>query len=142
MAVTVYKKVKKGLLTNKQQEDIVSAVLDWLGAESVDVSVHAIGDQRMQTLNRTYRDIDKTTDVLSFPTEEYGLGDAGDIFISVPQIKKQARQMGVKEKEEYARMLIHGTLHLFGYDHVTKKQEKEMFGIQEELLARVIKKHV
>ena len=140
MSVTVYLRVKRELLTVQQQEQVVELVLRCLDATGTDVSVHAIGDCRMRTLNGRYRKKHKTTDVLSFPTEAYESGDAGDIFISVPQIIRQARSLKVSEKEEYARMLVHGVLHLFGYDHVTKQEEKEMFGLQETLLIKAKKK--
>jgi rRNA maturation RNase YbeY len=140
MAVTVYAKVKKRILSNSQYTKILEFVLASLGKRRADISVHTIGDARMRTLNRLHRGKDKTTDVLSFPTEDPMFEDVGDIFISLPQIRRQAKRFGVTIKEECVRMLVHGTLHLFGYDHVTKKQAAEMFSLQEELVEKARKK--
>lgn len=100
------------------------------------VSVHTIGDQRMRTLNRLHRGLDKTTDVLSFSALEgdwTGNGDeVGDIFISVPQIVRQAKVWEVTPKEEFVRMLVHGLLHALGYDHMTKAEAAIMFPKQEK----------
>lgn len=142
MAVTLYKTVNKGLLTAKEHNQIIQMVLRSLKVASVDVSVHAIGDTKMRTLNRRYMGKDKTTDVLSFPTEEHSSGDVGDLFISIPQIKRQAKERNISAREEYTRMLVHGTLHLLGYDHATKKEEKEMFGLQEKFVNEAKKQYL
>jgi probable rRNA maturation factor len=106
-----------------------------------DVSVHLIGDTRMKRLNTIHRGKEKTTDVLSFSTLEGAplpgeYTEVGDIFISVPQIIRQSKKYKVSIKEEMTRMLVHGVLHLVGYDHVEQKDAKRMFGIQEEMVVR------
>lgn len=100
-----------------------------------------IDDDKMQELNNTYRGIDKTTDVLSFAindgeTKKERLDELilGDIFISVPKMQKQAVEYETGEKRELAFLLIHGLLHLLGYDHMNKEDEEEMFKLQEEIL--------
>ena len=77
-------------------------------------------DAEIHTLNREFRGKDKPTDVLSFPfSSPRGKADPhlGDLAISVDTLKRQAREYGVSVEEELLRLLIHGTLHLFGYDH-------------------------
>lgn len=138
MSVVVYQGVKKQLLSKTTCRLVVAHVLSFLNAPDTDVSLTFVGDCRMRTLNRQHRGYDKTTDVLSFPTDDIGSGDAGDIVISVPQIVRQARQLGRPQKEETVRMLVHGVLHLFGYDHGTKKEETHMFGIQEQLVTEIM----
>ena len=105
------------------------------------VSVSLIGDTRMRTLNKTYRGKDKTTDVLSFAMEEGmvmpGETDFGDMFISIAQIRRQANTHNVSFKEELTRMMVHGTLHLLGYDHMTKKEAAIMFPLQEKYVAQL-----
>ena len=142
MECNVYKTVKTISLSQKTVELVVFSVLTYCKKQGV-VSVHFIGDQKMQRLNSMYRGKDNTTDVLSFSTQEGEKfpgeqDDLGDIFISVPQIHKQAKAYTVTYRSEIIRMMIHGTLHLLGYDHIKKKEAEEMFRIQEELHGRFI----
>lgn len=98
----------------------------------------------MRSLNFRYRGKDATTDVLTFPLSEgedffeNSLPELGDIFISVPQIRRQARELGINPQEEFVRMLIHGVLHSIGYDHMTKDDAEKMFGLQEKLLSQLV----
>ena len=71
----------------------------------------------MRTLNRRYRGMDRPTDVLAFPAETNGL--LGDIVVSVPYASRQARRRGQTTAREIDRLLLHGFLHLAGYDHET-----------------------
>ena len=101
-----------------------------------------IGNPEMKKLNRRYRRKNRVTDVLSFAWGEdkkVKSASAGEIYICWPQIKKQAEEYGVAEKEEFARMAIHGMLHLAGYDHATKKGEKIMSAKQEKIVKNFMK---
>lgn len=142
MPCTVYHTVAQVGMSKKNITQTVTFVLAQLGELEAEVSVHCIGDARMRTLNRQYRGKDKTTDVLSFSTQDTAvvqLGhDRGDIFISVPQIRRQAKEYGVPYREEFTRMLIHGILHLFGYDHVKKNEAKKMFDLQERFVTKTL----
>jgi probable rRNA maturation factor len=87
-----------------------------------ELSVLMIGDRAMRTLNRRYRGKDRTTDVLSFPLREGKFPHIqhrllGDIVISVPAAVRQARAAGETLHDEIDRLLVHGLLHLLGYDH-------------------------
>lgn len=99
-----------------------------------------IDDEEMHKLNKEYRGIDRTTDVLSFALNDNKYIDAfvnslGDIFISIPKMKSQAEEYGHSEKRELSFLALHGLLHLLGYDHTLgKKEEEEMFGLQKEIL--------
>lgn len=101
------------------------------------VSVVLVGEAKMRALDKKYRHKDKVTDVLSF-------GDwqekdfLGEIVLCLPQIKRQAAQYGVSVKEELARMLIHGLLHLQGWNHERSRvEEKKMLKKQEELVKQI-----
>lgn len=83
-----------------------------------EVSVLFCADTRMRTLNRRYRGRDKTTDVLAFPAASGG-GFLGDIVISVPYAAREARRRREPREREIDRLLLHGFLHLLGYDHET-----------------------
>jgi probable rRNA maturation factor len=112
--------------------------------KKAELSIVLTGDGEVKSLNRAYRQKNKTTDVLSFPLLEgkkmiSGLKKKillGDVVISIPQTRRQAAQRGRKFDEELALLLVHGILHLLGYDHATKAQEKKMFGLQDRLLKK------
>lgn len=94
----------------------------------------------MHELNKTYRGIDRTTDVLSFAFEDNETIECdyrmlGEIFVSIPKMKGQAIEYGHSETRELAFLVVHGILHLLGYDHTLgEKEEKEMFSRQELVL--------
>jgi rRNA maturation RNase YbeY len=104
-----------------------------------DVSVVVTNDPAIQTLNRRYRNKDVPTDVLAFP-----FGDGlqarepfGDVVISLDTAKRQAREYGGTLSQELTRLLIHGTLHLCGYDHHERAQATRMHGLTQRLLREV-----
>lgn len=137
---SVYSTVKSSF-SKKIIEKVIFFVFRQLKKQG-NVSVHRVGETRIRSLNRDYRGKDKVTDVLSFGVEDDGLGedhDWGDLFLCEAKIKRQAKQFGVTFQEEFLRMLIHGTLHLFGYDHEKKKDADIMFPLQEKLLREVKK---
>ena len=89
-------------------------------------------NEMIKSYNKTYRNIDKETDVLSFPSDEDG--ELGDILISIDKAKAQAIEYGHTLKRELSFLLCHGILHCLGYDHMTKEEEEVMFNLQEEIL--------
>jgi rRNA maturation RNase YbeY len=88
-----------------------------------EISIYFCGDRRMRTLNRRYRRRDGSTDVLSFPAGGGAL--LGDIVISLPYAQRQARRRRQPASEEIDRLLLHGYLHLLGYDHETDDGQME-----------------
>ena len=140
----VFSTVQKTPFAKKQIAHMASFVLQKLNVKG-SLSVHCIGDTRMHTLNYHYRGKDRTTDVLSFAAEEgekfsfVGDRELGDIFISVPQIRRQARGLHISEQEEFCRMLVHGILHILGHDHDRPSRAARMFGIQEDLLSIILR---
>ncbi len=97
-----------------------------------EVSVYFCGERRMRTLNRRYRRKDRPTDVLSFPAGQGAL--LGDIVISVPYAARQARRRRERPSAELDRLLLHGYLHLLGYDHET--DEGQMDALESRLRRR------
>lgn len=99
-----------------------------------------IDDEEMHRMNKEYRNIDRTTDVLSFALNDNShikteINSLGDIFISIPKMKSQALEYNHSEKRELSFLTVHGILHLLGYDHTLgKKEEEEMFDLQKEIL--------
>lgn len=116
-------------------------VLNYLKKEDWDVSLLFCFDPFIHELNRTYRNIDSPTDVLSFEMGESYIdenGDAryvaGDIVISVDSLKKNAIDFSVSENEEFKRLIIHSILHLSGMDHSDNSKEQPMLMLQEDIL--------
>ncbi len=91
---------------------------------AVEISVLYCGDLAMRRLNRTYRRKDRTTDVLSFPSGERG-GFLGDLIVSAPEARRQARHGGSTFPKVVEKLLLHGLLHLLGYDHETDRGEMD-----------------
>ena len=103
------------------------------------LNVVLIDNDIMHEMNLTYRGIDRTTDVLSFAFNdnkriETEINVLGDIYISIPKMKEQAIEYDHSEKRELSFLTVHGLLHLHGYDHMNKNDEKVMFGLQKEIL--------
>jgi len=103
-----------------------------------DITVKLGDPAESQRLNRLYRHRDHPTDVLSFPLHDQtpdGKFYIGDIFICREIADRQARQRNIPPLQEYLRLVIHGTLHLLGYDHPLP--ESEMIALQEKLLEKI-----
>lgn len=120
-----------------------------------EVNLTITDNEGMREVNRTYREIDSATDVLSFPMLAYeragdfsGLEEdyednfnpdtgeimLGDILISADKVREQAKAYGHSEMREYAFLIVHSMLHLFGYDHMTAEEASEMEAKQNEIL--------
>lgn len=141
MECTVYATVKLPF-GKKILEKKVEHILSSLKKSRASVSLHVIGDKKMTELNFQHRGKRKPTDVLSFATQEgespISSDDWGDIFICLPQVKRQAKEYGISWKEEFYRMTVHGLLHLLGYDHMEAKDAKKMFALQEKFLSEIL----
>jgi probable rRNA maturation factor len=108
---------------------------------SADISVTLAGDADMARLNRRWRGHAGPTDVLAFPLYADDEAPVGDLYIGVEQARRQAKQYNVRVSEEVARLAIHGTLHVLGYDHPegAGRRKSAMWRIQEQILTEVMK---
>ena len=107
------------------------------------MSILFVGDRAMRTLNRTYRGKDRTTDVLSFSLREGAFPQLhrqvlGDIVISLPTAARQAKAAGDTVQREVDRLLVHGLLHLMGYDHEGGAAQERAMQSAERRLLRVL----
>ena len=100
----------------------VEKMLDVMGKTDSSVTVAFVSDKKIRELNRLFRRINKATDVLSFPGDSND-GEMGDIAISIETAARQAKQSGLTLDGEIAQLLLHGLLHLSGYDHETDNGE-------------------
>jgi probable rRNA maturation factor len=104
-------------------------ILNQIGREGSTATIAFVSDRKSRELNRAFRGIDKPTDVLSFPSGESG-PDLGDIAVSIETAKIQARQNGLSLEREIAQLILHGLLHLCGYDHETDNGEMNRLELQ------------
>lgn len=120
---------------------IATAILTDLEQGEAEVSVALVGDHEMRPLNARYRKKNKTTDVLSFPADPSMPSKAallGDVIISVEQARRQAKERKISLKIEMVTLLIHGILHLLGYDHErSQRQAKVMASLEQKLLRQL-----
>ena len=105
-----------------------------------DVSVRIVDEREMQALNRDYRDQDKPTNVLAFPAGDAGFvppGEMpllGDIVVCASVVAREAEEQGKSPAHHWCHMLVHGTLHLLGHDHVTDVQAGAMEALERRIL--------
>ena len=114
-------------------------VVDTLSAEKVrryEAGVLVTGDREIRRINKKFLDHDYATDVISFGLE----AGRGDIVVSAGMARRLARELGIPFKEELARYLVHGTLHLLGYDDIDKRKRAKMRR-EEKRLMTLARKH-
>ena len=133
-------------------------MLRHLGLKDAELSILLVDDSRMRRLNYKYRGIDRATDVLSFPQMSYSVKRKalsvksynainaqrttllGDVVINLQAVKRQAPEHGLSFNEELRWLLVHGVLHLIGYDHERSKYaERKMRTKEKELLEYISK---
>lgn len=128
-----------GLVSSSSIEKCVSTTLKFEGiSPESDLSILVEGDRYIQQLNREFLGIDASTDVLSFPAghvdPDTGHINLGDVVISCPQAKNQANQAGHTLSAEISLLVVHGVLHLLGYDHDEPDRKTKMWTAQTQIL--------
>lgn len=133
--------IKQVLSTCFKQENLENCFLS--------MSITLTNNETIRKINQEYREIDKATDVLSFPMLEKEEIEQikekkqqreeifGDIIISIPKVEEQAREFGHSIQRELAYMLVHGFYHLMGYDHMTEEEKKQMREKEEIVLKKL-----
>jgi probable rRNA maturation factor len=141
------------LIDNRQEERLATAplykkteqILNALGCDDHELSIVITDDAQVRELNRTYRGKDEPTNVLSFPMQEGEFSDItpgllGDVVISLDTTEAEAIAAGISTDERISQLLVHGILHLFGFDHeLGENQAREMEEKSLELLRRIEK---
>ena len=136
---------------DKKYEDIINKVYEICFKEEnlydyeIYISVMLTDEENIREINNKYRNIDKATDVLSFPMfEKDEIDEAktrkeplGDIVICIPIVQKQAKEYGHSSEREFAYMLVHGFYHLMGYDHIQEEDKLEMREKEENILNKL-----
>ena len=123
----------------ERMEQAVTRVLDEHDvALGTGLSIVVTDDVEVQRMNREFRAVDAPTDVLSFPSDPMPVPEIepylGDLILGLPYIQRQAAAEGHSMSDELVLAVIHGTLHLLGYDHDTAQHQASMWGVQDRLL--------
>jgi len=118
----------------------ITAALQSDELNEAEVSVYIVDEAESQELNSQYRGKDKPTNVLSFPADipdEVGVPLLGDLVICAPVVEREAKEQGKTLEAHWAHMLVHGTLHLLGYDHVDDDEADVMEALETRLITQL-----
>lgn len=135
----VFNETNEKLKEIDELPDLIKFMTKYMGEEDSEFNVIIVDNEKIHEINKTYRNIDRETDVISFALNDDETCNSfvrvlGDIYISIDKAKSQAEEYGHSLKRELSFLTVHGFLHLLGYDHMEKEDEKVMFGLQEEIL--------
>ena len=142
----MYQLEYKDIEENKEYEKIIKKVVEQCFKEEglldskLYISITLTNPENIRKINNEFRNIDRETDVITFALEDDKMFPKlenrvlGDIYISVDKAHSQAIEYGHSFKREICFLAVHGFLHLLGYDHILKEDEKVMFSLQEEIL--------
>ncbi|KRN88870.1 rRNA maturation RNase YbeY [Ligilactobacillus ceti] len=140
---------------SKEQIALIEDILEFAGKEldlpeNTEMSVTLMDNEAIHKINKEYRGVDKETDVISFAIEEDDIDalpiiipedmefseakNIGDIMVSMDRVAEQAEYLGHSRDRELGFLVVHGFLHLNGYDHMRAEDEKEMFALQNKIL--------
>jgi probable rRNA maturation factor len=121
--VEVVNRQRRLQIDTRAWSTFAAKALDAIGKNESSATIAFVSDRKIRELNRQFRGVDKATDVLSFPAGGPDDSELGDVAVSVDTAAIQAKENGLKLDEEIAQLILHGLLHLSGYDHETDNGE-------------------
>lgn len=124
-------------IENIVEKSIEAALKEIEFTDDYEVSVSFVCDEEIHELNRDYRGVDRTTDVLSFPMDDEFTNMLGDIVININKVIEQAKEYGHSEKREISYLTVHSTLHLMGFDHEEEEDKKEMRAVEDRVMEKL-----
>ncbi len=140
-SIEIFKEVEEDIKELDTVEKVLYSAIEKEKLENVSFNLIIVDNEYIHELNKTYRNIDRETDVITFALEDEDTlvlpGEErilGDIYISIEKARSQAEEYGHSLLRELSFLAVHGFYHLLGYDHQTPEEEKVMFGRQEEVL--------
>jgi len=144
MPVHMQSQVRRFMFDQVYLKHSARTILADIGEPAAELGILLVGNQRMRSLNRRYRGKNRTTDVLAFAVREAMVPHApcltpnmlGDVVIAVPEAARQAKQGQRSLNEELMVLLIHGILHLCGYDHEGSEKEARRMRRRERMILR------
>lgn len=138
--IEIFNKYSEEVKETQEIRNLIDYAIKYKKLDNLEFNVIFVDNQYIHELNKNYRGIDRPTDVITFALEDGEEVDLnawrilGDIYISIDKAKEQAIEYGHPFLRELAFLTVHGFLHLLGYDHMNKEDEKKMFSEQEEIL--------
>lgn len=117
--IEVVNRQRKGSIDTAHWQSFSERALKSIRRGEHDATIAFVSDRQIKDLNKRYRNFEKPTDVLSFPAEDETGANLGDIAISLERAEVQAQENGLTLENEIAQLILHGLLHLCGYDHET-----------------------
>lgn len=146
---------RKAVITDDIKKLVISAITASLEVEgfakNAEVNVTFVSDRKIKEINKNFRNINSSTDVLSFPLSDNGIYDInpenecamlGDVIISVEHAVKQAEVYGHSIQREIAYLTVHSVFHLLGYDHIDEAEQKKIMREKEEEALSKIGLHI
>ncbi len=138
--ISVFDEMNSSLIDIEFLKDLAKKTLKYMDVENAIMNIIIVSTDKIHSINKEYRGIDRPTDVISFALEDdntfiktdYRV--LGDIYICLDKVVEQAKEYGHSFKREISFLTVHGILHLLGYDHMNKDDERIMFGLQEAIL--------
>ena len=121
--VEVVNRQRRTKISSDTWTELGQRIVAAIGKPDATATVAFVSDGKIRELNRQFRGVDKATDVLSFPEDDDSQDNLGDIAISVDTAQRQAKESGLTFDNEVAQLMLHGFLHLAGYDHETDNGE-------------------
>jgi len=138
--VDFYNETEEKVIEEKDLKKLSKYMIKYMGLKNISFSVIFVDNDTIKELNKNYRKIDRVTDVITFRLADYEevmcgkVNVLGDVYICLDRAKEQAEEYGHSYLRELCFLLVHGFLHLLGYDHMNEEDEKKMFSLQEEIL--------
>ena len=138
--VSIYNETDEKLNEIDELPKLIDYMIKFEKLDNLIFNVIIVDNEYIHKLNRDYRNIDRSTDVITFALEDNGKIELeggrvlGDIYISIDKAKEQAKEYNHSLKRELSFLMVHGFLHLLGYDHMNEEDEKIMFDKQERIL--------
>ena len=138
--VTFSNETDKNVSEKMELKKLINYAVKYLNLKDIEFGVIFVDNNKIKELNRIYRNIDRETDVITFRLADYeevifnNVNILGDIYISLDKALSQSIEYDHSYLRELSFLLIHGFLHLLGYDHMNEEDEKVMFKLQEEIL--------
>lgn len=141
--IGIFNETGKEIKELEEIERVLNKAIEIEKVSNVEFNIIIVDNEKIHALNKEFRHIDRPTDVISFalednkdfPDMEFRI--LGDIYISLDKVYEQSELYGHSFLRELAFLSVHGFLHLLGYDHMNKEEEKEMFSRQELILNEV-----
>ncbi len=140
--IEIFNQVGEEIPELETVEKVLYSAIEKEGLEGINFNLIIVDNPYIHELNKTYRNIDRETDVITFALEDDdtmvlpdNIRVLGDIYISIDKARAQAEEYGHSFLREICFLAVHGFYHLLGYDHQTPEEEKVMFGKQEEVLS-------